>query len=154
MDLLDARNKGLYDRLTLKGALVRFQSGTPDYTSEADRFVVEAMMSSPVVFAAVKGLSSLDSDGVGSKVPKSSGNAAGGGGNRSNRVELTENRVAKIFGVREGHIMDTAENRALLLGVANDPKSVLGLDRFGSTWSAKIQSDGSQVWVQTRNGKI
>jgi len=69
MDLLDARNdEGSYDRIALKDALGRFQSGKPDYSSQVDRFVVETMLSSPVVFAAVKGISPLDSD-----------NSAGGG---------------------------------------------------------------------------
>ncbi|WP_175199520.1 hemagglutinin repeat-containing protein, partial [Achromobacter insolitus] len=73
MDLLDTANRdNTYDRLALKDALVRFQIGTPDYANGVDRFVVETMMASPVVFAAVKGLSPLDSDGGGSGKPKSS----------------------------------------------------------------------------------
>ena len=155
MDLLDARNQDrVYDRLALKDALVRFQSGEPDYSSEVGRFVIETMLSSPVVFAAVKGLSPLDSDGGGSKAPKSLSNPTGNGANGLSRIALTENRAAKIFGSREGHIMDTPENRALLTGVANDSTAILGSDKYGSTWSAKIQPDGSQVWVQSRNGQI
>ncbi|MGB3430325.1 hemagglutinin repeat-containing protein [Achromobacter sp.] len=82
MDLLDAANhNNTYDRLELKDALVRFQVGSPDYANGVDRFVVETMMASPVVFAAVKGLSPLDSDGgVGGK-PKAGNSASGSGDN-------------------------------------------------------------------------
>jgi len=70
MDLLDARNEDRrYDRIALKDALVRFQSGDPDYSSEVGRFVIETMLSSPVVFAAVTGLSPLDSEGGGGGKP-------------------------------------------------------------------------------------
>ncbi|WP_156407505.1 hypothetical protein [Achromobacter sp. Root83] len=114
MDLLDSRNLGgTYDWLQLKDALVRFQSGAPDYTSEVDRVVVESMLLSPVVFAAVKGLSPLDSDGGGGTGPKKPGNT--GGGQNVNGILLTEARATKIFGSREGHVMDTPENRELWL---------------------------------------
>jgi len=76
IDLLDARNQGNYDRLQLKGALVRFQSEQLDYARDEDRFVAESMMSSPVVFAAVKGLSPLDSDGGGGKGRSSTGSSS------------------------------------------------------------------------------
>ncbi len=49
---------------------------------------------------------------------------------------------------------DTPANRKLLQGVADDDTATLGTDRFGNSWSARIQEDGSQVWVQTRNGEI
>ncbi|WFP06235.1 hemagglutinin repeat-containing protein [Achromobacter spanius] len=93
MDLLDSRNKGLYDRLTLKDSLVRFQSGTPDYTSEVDRFVVEAMMSSPAVFAAVKGVSALDSDGGGGGARPGKTGGKGGPGS-SKEIEETSGSIA------------------------------------------------------------
>ncbi|CAB3928881.1 hypothetical protein LMG3412_06485 [Achromobacter deleyi] len=66
MDLLDATpGAKAFDRFKLKDALVRFRDGAPDYTSEVDQFVAKTMSSSLVVFAAVKGLSPLDSDGGG-----------------------------------------------------------------------------------------
>jgi len=45
-------------------------------------------------------------------------------------------------------------SRQTLTEVANDPASVLGKGGFGSTWAAKILQDGTQVWVQIRNGRI
>lgn len=69
-------------------------------------------------------------------------------------IILSTNRVDKIFCDREGHISDTPENRALLLDVANDPKTALGSDVHGNMWSARILPDGTQVWTQTRNGQL
>jgi len=59
-----------------------------------------------------------------------------------------------IFRDAPGHLADTPANRKLLQGVANDSRTTLGTDRFGNSWSARTRSDGSQVWVQTRNGVI
>lgn len=67
---------------------------------------------------------------------------------------LTDNRATKIFGTRDGHIADTPANRDLSTSIANDPTTTLGLDKYGTMWSAQIQPDGSHVWVQTRNGLI
>ena len=30
----------------------------------------------------------------------------------------------------------------------------MGMDKYGNEWYSQIQSDGSQVWVNTRNGTI
>lgn len=80
-----------------------------------------------------------------------------GGNGRSS--EFTKNiidpkRVNHIFRNKKGHISDTPKNRKLLEKVANDPETTLGKDKFGNVWSAKIRSDGSQVWTQSRDGKI
>ena len=67
---------------------------------------------------------------------------------------ITDNKAKKIFGTREGHIIDTPQNRELLTNVANDANNILGNDKFGNTWSAKLLDTGEQVWTQTRNGQI
>jgi hypothetical protein len=59
-----------------------------------------------------------------------------------------------IFRDAPGHLADTPANRALLKGVADDASTTLGTDRFGNVWSARTLEDGTQVWVQTRNGVI
>lgn len=67
---------------------------------------------------------------------------------------IKENRAKKIFGDREGHLLDTPQNRTLLQDIANDVKTTLGPDKHGNVWSAKNLEDGTQVWTQTRNGEI
>ncbi|MBF6675137.1 hypothetical protein, partial [Campylobacter sputorum] len=67
---------------------------------------------------------------------------------------ITNNKAKKIFGTRDGHVIDTPQNRELLMNVANDTKLVLGKDKFGNTWSSKLLDNGEQVWTQTRNGQI
>ncbi len=90
---------------------------------------------------------------AGSLIKKETSTIAGAS-NFAGDFVLTDNRATKIFGTRDGHIGDTPENRALLTSVANNPSTTLGPDKYGTVWSAQLQSDGSQVWVQTRNGQI
>lgn len=70
------------------------------------------------------------------------------------KFPANESQTKHIFRNAEGHIPDTPENRALLQSVADDPANSLGSDRFGNSWSAKTNPDGTQTWVQTRNGTI
>ena len=32
--------------------------------------------------------------------------------------------------------------------------AVLSPDKYGNNWSAKIRSNRTQIWIQTRNGKV
>jgi hypothetical protein len=59
-----------------------------------------------------------------------------------------------IFRNAVGHIPDTPANRRLLSQVASNPANRVGVDQWGNVWYAKIQPDGSQVWVRTTNGVI
>ncbi len=64
-----------------------------------------------------------------------------------------EAAIGHIF--REDHgLANTISNRKMLLDVARDKKYILGTDKYGNTWNAFIRDDGSQVWTQSRNGKI
>lgn len=63
-------------------------------------------------------------------------------------------QIEHIFRKSPNHIPDTPANRQLLKDVANDSRTTLGTDRYGNTWSGRIQPDGTQVWVQSRNGII
>lgn len=65
-----------------------------------------------------------------------------------------ESQLRHIFRNAEGHLSDTPENRKLLQSVADDSGNNLGTDKFGNMWSAKTLDNGSQIWVQTRNGVI
>ena len=71
-----------------------------------------------------------------------------------NKIPDNESTTGHIFRDAEGHIPDTIENRKLLEDVANNPDNFLGKDKYGNEWYAKLQDDGSQVWVEARNGKI
>jgi len=70
------------------------------------------------------------------------------------RVAISEGRLGHIFRDAEGHLLDTPANRALLVDVANNRAARLGKDRFGNIWNAATREDGTQAWVQIRNGQI
>lgn len=63
-------------------------------------------------------------------------------------------QIAHIFGNRPGHIPDTPENRRLLENIANSSANRVGTDSYGNDWYSHINPDGSQTWVQVRNGTI
>jgi hypothetical protein len=70
------------------------------------------------------------------------------------RFPDNEAQVRHIFRDAPGHLPDTSANRQLLPSVANDATATLGTDKFGNVWSARINPDGTQTWVQSRNGVI
>lgn len=104
------------------------------------------------------------------KVELDSNDLAGGDGNKNDEKlpfpqvaeekwstdisRIPEARIQKIFGTRGGHLPDTPENRQAIESVSNDTSLILGTDGFGNTWAGKILPDGTQVWVQMRDGKI
>lgn len=69
-------------------------------------------------------------------------------------LSIPESRTAHIFRPAQGHLPDTPANRQWLISVASNPKNLLGNDRYGNLWYSQIQPDGSQIWVQVRNGQI
>ena len=73
---------------------------------------------------------------------------------KKNKIPDNDSTTGHIFRDAEGHIPDTPENRALLEEVANDSANFRGTDKYGNEWYTKTQSDGSQVWVESRNGNI
>lgn len=81
------------------------------------------------------------------------GGAAGSGGGR-NKLSSKPSQLKHMFADRPGHLPDTAENRALLESIANNPNNYLGTDCVNTQWYAQIQPDGSQVWVRVWNGSI
>ena len=67
---------------------------------------------------------------------------------------IPKDRAPHIFRGKEGHMKDTPQNRETLQKIADDPKTTLGTDRHGNTWSSQQNKDGTQTWTQTRNGEI
>ena len=59
-----------------------------------------------------------------------------------------------MFKNEEGHLLDTPENRSLLIETSSDPNNLLGPDIHGNNWFRKILSDGKQAWVSVRDGLI
>lgn len=74
---------------------------------------------------------------------------------RRTPIRIDERRLRHIFRNAEGHFADdTPENRSRLLRVARDPESQLGVDRFGILWAEEMMPDGSQIWVQIKDGRV
>lgn len=75
---------------------------------------------------------------------------------KSKKVSFPNNssQLKHIFSDKEGHLRDTKENRKILKTLANDKNSQLGKDKYGNTWNAKINKNGSQYWVRHKDGII
>ena len=93
----------------------------------------------------------------------SSGSGGGNVTEYQKQVELTHNKLPKddsqlkhIFrkSKKGGHLLDTPENRKLILELANNPKHYIGVDSIGRHWYAHNLADGSQLWAFVINGKI
>jgi hypothetical protein len=70
-------------------------------------------------------------------------------------ITIDEGRIGHIFREADGHFaQDTTGNRQALIDAASRPENFLGIDRFGNEWFAEIRADGSQIWVQVREGNI
>lgn len=85
-------------------------------------------------------------------IEKGGGAAGNGGGHNYLSSQLSQ--LKHMFAERPGHLADTAENRALLESVANNPDNYLGVDSMNTQWYAQIQADGSQIWARVWNGSI
>jgi RHS repeat-associated protein len=72
----------------------------------------------------------------------------------SQKLSISDSTAAHIFRDAPGHVQDAPANRELITNTANDSTNFLGTDSRGNDWHAAVQSNGSQVWVQSRNGTI
>ena len=72
------------------------------------------------------------------------------------RVTIPDDKTTEnhIFRDKEGHVLDTPENRKTLEDTANDPSNYLGKDKYGNDWHAQDLEDGRQAWTESRNGRI
>ncbi len=71
--------------------------------------------------------------------------------NKSKKVEIGKDDESHIFEDRPGHMIDTPENRNLLIALASNVKNFLGLDKHGTEWYAQITANGKQLWAAVRN---
>ena len=70
-------------------------------------------------------------------------------------LRIDEDRIDHIFRDAVGHFrQDTPANRQALLETAGDSGNFVGRDRFGNEWFAALQTNGTQIWVQVREGKV
>jgi len=72
-------------------------------------------------------------------------------------AELPEDgsQLGHIFRSAEGHLAeDTPENRQLLTSTANNADNYVGTNEYGNQIYAQRQSNGSEIWVEVRNGTI
>ena len=63
-------------------------------------------------------------------------------------------QIKHIFRDKEGHVLDTPENRKMLSDIANNETFYKGTDRYGNRWYVVNDEAGQQVWVRVRDGKI
>ena len=77
-----------------------------------------------------------------------------GNSHKAGKVRIDSKQTNHIFRNKIGHLKDTPNNRALLEKVGSNQKLRLGTDRYGSSWHAQINPNGSQIWVKVRNGQI
>lgn len=69
--------------------------------------------------------------------------------------ELNENNKKHIFDDREGHLIDTPENRELIMDLVKDVKNFLLQDeRHGKLWFAKTLPNGKQIWAEAIDNVI
>ncbi|MDD6694013.1 MAG: hypothetical protein PUE38_06580 [Olsenella sp.] len=78
----------------------------------------------------------------------------GFGGTTGNSLPPNHSQTKHIFGDRPGNLPDNPRNRQTLVELANDKSSRLGTDKYGNTWHARMEPDGSQTWVTVRGGVI
>ena len=63
-------------------------------------------------------------------------------------------QLKHVFSGKDGHLSDTPANRKTLTDLANDQSKFIGTDKYGNSWNAETNSDGSQNWVRYQNGTI
>ena len=78
---------------------------------------------------------------------------AGDVGRGVNRLSQNSSILGHIFRAEHG-LENTVENRQLITSIANNPQNLLGSDARGNDWYALINKNGTQTWVQTRDGNI
>lgn len=67
--------------------------------------------------------------------------------------KIFEKSAKHIFRKSSGHMdEDTPENRQKLIDTASDPANFQETNSWGNDMFAKMQDDGTEIWVEVRNG--
>jgi RHS repeat-associated protein len=78
-----------------------------------------------------------------------------GAANSGSRTLIDQSRLGHIFRKAVGHFADdTPQARQALEDLASDAGNLLGGDKHGNGWYAKLNEKGQQLWAQVRDGKI
>ena len=75
-------------------------------------------------------------------------------GGESRSLRIAPEREGHMWDTREGHVPDTALNRAIIENTANNLKNYRGTDEQGNAWYTQTLKSGSQAWAEVRNGTI
>ena len=117
--------------------------GADSYSKEGGQQIAD--YNSEVASMQLDALSVFGGIGIGAKAAKAA---------LVPKSTIDQKKLGHIFRDRKGHLPDTPENRSLLEKTASDRKRQQGKDRHGNDWAAETREDGTQVWTQSRDGKI
>ncbi len=70
------------------------------------------------------------------------------------KLPPNDSQLKHIFEEREGHLLDTPENRKLLEELANNKDRYKGKDKYGNDWNIRLNDDGTQDWVRSQHQVI
>lgn len=76
------------------------------------------------------------------------------GSQLGNHLPSGSAQLSHMFRDDVGHLPDTPRNRQLIMELVNDESCRLGTDKWGKTWYAKTNPDGTQLWASVLDGKV
>jgi hypothetical protein len=80
-------------------------------------------------------------------------NSIGSGDSPSIQFPTQSSQLGHIFSDRSGHLVDTAENRELLIETVVQ-EYFIKTDQYGVDWYSRLLDNGMEVWISVRNGII
>ncbi|MBR4830366.1 MAG: hypothetical protein IKZ96_01185 [Bacilli bacterium] len=75
--------------------------------------------------------------------------------NKINKIPEKNSQIDHIFRKGDGHITFSEKNAQKLSNLINNEKNIiLEKDKYGKTWYAKINKDGTQTWGSVYNNTL